>query len=194
MNRRQAGEDFYFIQKIVPAGGYFYLNSTTVYPSPRLSLRVPFGTGPVMARITAMDRPSLLTYNIKAFTWLRSFFDLTTVFYDAGKRELEEYFTRVPEGILSFLEGKDAFNKVMEIKNNTSQFSTFKKRFFTWFNMFMVVKYLNHVHQSFFTKEDVIKASGSLLNYTGKEICSHDPLYLLDVYRSLEKRSDQPSV
>ena len=37
MNRRQAGEDFYFIQKLVPSGGYFSLNSTTVYPSPRAS-------------------------------------------------------------------------------------------------------------------------------------------------------------
>ena len=36
MNRRQAGEDFYFIQKLVPLGGYFSLNTTTVYPSPRI--------------------------------------------------------------------------------------------------------------------------------------------------------------
>ncbi|MBN2861879.1 MAG: hypothetical protein JXN62_01880, partial [Bacteroidales bacterium] len=36
MNRRQAGEDFYFIQKLLPQGGYFTLNSTAVYPSPRI--------------------------------------------------------------------------------------------------------------------------------------------------------------
>ncbi len=45
MNRRMAGEDFYFIQKLLPAGGFFNLNQTTVYPSPRSSARVPFGTG-----------------------------------------------------------------------------------------------------------------------------------------------------
>ena len=52
MNRRQAGEDFYFIQKLVPAGGYFNLNSTTVYPSPRASSRVPFGTGASIGKLS----------------------------------------------------------------------------------------------------------------------------------------------
>jgi len=42
MNRKQAGEDFYFIQKLMPLGGYFALNSTAIYPSPRESSRVPF--------------------------------------------------------------------------------------------------------------------------------------------------------
>ncbi|MCU0455931.1 MAG: hypothetical protein MUE74_06480, partial [Bacteroidales bacterium] len=37
MNRRQAGEDFYLIQKLISQGSYFELNSTTVHPSPRAS-------------------------------------------------------------------------------------------------------------------------------------------------------------
>ena len=41
MNRRMAGEDFYFIQKLLPAGGFFNLNQTTVYPSPRSSQGFP---------------------------------------------------------------------------------------------------------------------------------------------------------
>src|SRR4029434_9989987 len=45
MNRRQAGEDFYFLHKLIPLGGFTELNSTTVYPLPRPSNRVPFGTG-----------------------------------------------------------------------------------------------------------------------------------------------------
>ena len=32
MNKRKAGEDFYFIQKIIALGGYSELNSTTVFP------------------------------------------------------------------------------------------------------------------------------------------------------------------
>ena len=74
MNRRQAGEDFYFIQKLVPAGGYFSLNSTVVYPSPRPSFRVPFGTGASITKLTESDEPLLLTYNILAFKELKIFF------------------------------------------------------------------------------------------------------------------------
>ena len=48
LNKKQAGEDFYFLQKIMPMGNYFELNSTTVHPSSRTSDRVPFGTGPII--------------------------------------------------------------------------------------------------------------------------------------------------
>ncbi len=80
MNRRQAGEDFYFIQKLVPAGGYFNLNSTTVYPSPRTSSRVPFGTGASMAQTNSEQGSIFLTYNIQAFKELRTFFSITESF------------------------------------------------------------------------------------------------------------------
>ena len=81
MNRKQAGEDFYFIQKLVPAGGYFSLNSTTVYPSPRASFRVPFGTGASIGKLTEQMNVRLLTYNLQAFNELRSFFSMTESFY-----------------------------------------------------------------------------------------------------------------
>ena len=45
MNRRHAGEDFYFLQKISWLGPISELSTVTVFPSPRLSGRVPFGTG-----------------------------------------------------------------------------------------------------------------------------------------------------
>jgi hypothetical protein len=61
MNRRMAGEDFYFIQKLLPAGGFFNLNQTTVYPSPRSSARVPFGTGVTIQRLTEGKNETLLT-------------------------------------------------------------------------------------------------------------------------------------
>ncbi len=50
MSRRQAGEDFYFIQKLAMQGGFTECRTTRVYPSPRPSDRVPFGTGPDIAR------------------------------------------------------------------------------------------------------------------------------------------------
>ncbi len=83
MNRRQAGEDFYFIQKLVPSGGYFNLNSTTVYPSPRPSFRVPFGTGASIARQTELEDPDFLTYNLQAFREMKVFFRRSEDFYES---------------------------------------------------------------------------------------------------------------
>jgi hypothetical protein len=73
MNRRQAGEDFYFIQKLVAAGGFFNLNSTTVYPSPRVSGRVPFGTGAAVGKMVTSGEKYFLTYDLQAFIDLKTF-------------------------------------------------------------------------------------------------------------------------
>jgi hypothetical protein len=48
MNRRKAGEDFYFLQKVMPLG-FGEINDTLVLPSARVSYRVPFGTGRAMS-------------------------------------------------------------------------------------------------------------------------------------------------
>jgi hypothetical protein len=45
MNRRQAAEDFYFLQQLAKTSGIASLSGTVVRPSARPSVRVPFGTG-----------------------------------------------------------------------------------------------------------------------------------------------------
>ena len=189
MNRRQAGEDFYFIQKLVPAGGYFNLNSTTVYPSPRVSSRVPFGTGASIAKLTSENSSTLLSYNIKAFGELRTFFDMTYSLFNYVPEQLHEQYSLFPEGIRMFLNEKEWIEKMMEIKNNTSGIQSYKKRFFGWFNMFRIVKYLNFVHQDFYEKKPVNISAFELIESRGITPESEDPLQLLRYYRSLEKNT-----
>ena len=68
---------------------------------------------------------------------------------------------------------------MLEIKNNTSGLISFKKRFFGWFNMFRIVKYLNFVHQDYFTKKPVEISSMELLEAMGHVTKSNDPVELL---------------
>lgn len=49
MSNNQAGEDFYFLQKVVKKGILATWNPIAVSPSTRLSNRVIFGTGPALA-------------------------------------------------------------------------------------------------------------------------------------------------
>lgn len=187
MNRRQAGEDFYFIQKLLPLGGYFNLNSTTVYPSPRLSSRVPFGTGASIEKLNAGNSSTLLTYNVLAFNELRTFFGMTGDLFEHASGELAGYFSQLPPGLRSFLDEDEWINKIKEIKFNTSGQQSFKKRFFEWFNMFRIVKYLNYVHLEFFEKKPVDISASELLSLRGDFIESRDTLNLLLFYRQLEK-------
>jgi len=187
MNRRQAGEDFYFIQKLVPAGGYFSLNSTVVHPSPRPSFRVPFGTGATISKLNGSGEPLLLTYNISAFDELKTFFNMAEDYYKYDRKGFAQLYKLLPAGIKTFIEEEELSDKIFEIKGNTSGFQSFKKRFFGWFNMFRIVKYLNYVHSGIYEKRSVLIAAAELLKERGIHLKPDDPVALLNYYRSLER-------
>ena len=186
MNRRMAGEDFYFIQKLVPAGGYFNLNLTTVFPSPRSSSRVPFGTGVTISRLTDGNNEIFQSYNFQAFRELKILFSLIDKIFLCENNDPEFAYSDLPPGIRQFTDIVEWRSKIGEIKRNTAGIQSFSKRFFSWFNMFKIVKYLNSVHVSFFEKEPVNESASELLRAIGKDFKSKDVLELLGYFRSLE--------
>jgi hypothetical protein len=187
MNRREAGEDFYFIQKLIPAGGYFTLNSTIVYPSPRASERVPFGTGAAVGKMVANNEMQLVTYNPEAFKDLRVLFGMTEDLFQSGQVETGKFYQILPESLKQFLNEHEFLAKINEIRSNTSGIGSFTKRFFGWFNMFIVVKYLNFSHKSIYEKVPVFFAAEELLNLKGIDLTVTGKSELLRVYRDLEK-------
>jgi hypothetical protein len=192
MNRREAGEDFYFIQKLIPSGGYFTLNSTTVYPSPRTSERVPFGTGAAVGKLVVNNEMPLLTYNPEAFRDLRVFFGMTEVLFNSVPGETCESYYHLPESLKKFFNENEFVVKINEIRSNTSGIESFTKRFFGWFNMFMIVKYLNYSHKSLFEKVPVLVAAEELLKIKGNEVKKEDLSDLLKLYRSFERTPPCP--
>ena len=186
MNRREAGEDFYFIQKLLPAGGFFNLNQTTVFPSPRSSARVPFGTGVTILRLTEGNNETLLTYNPEAFIELKLLFSLIDKIFICAIDDQEFVYPDIPPGITQFIGIGEWTAKIREIKSNTSGIQSFRKRFFGWFNMFKIVKYLNSVHSNLFEKKSVGECASELLKAIGIDFKSDDPAKLLEFYRLLE--------
>ncbi|MEE4213529.1 MAG: glycosyltransferase family 2 protein [Bacteroidales bacterium] len=162
MSKKQGAEDFYFIQKLIPAGGYCSLNTATVYPSPRVSERVPFGTGPVMARLIN-DHDDYLTYDIAGFIYLKELFDRVLIFYNTGVEKYGELYGSLHASMRDFLDMNDWKNKLSEIRSNTSSGESFRKRFFNWFNMFRVVKYLNFLHSAAYTEKIPVSRAAALL-------------------------------
>lgn len=63
MNRRRASEDFYFLQALMRGGRLTELGSTRVLPSPRVSQRVPFGTGRAIEAELNTHGCAYLTYS-----------------------------------------------------------------------------------------------------------------------------------
>jgi hypothetical protein len=187
MNRRQAGEDFYFIQKLMPGGGYFALNTTTIYPSSRESSRVPFGTGTAMSKLKQSGNNYYMTYNIEAFKELRYLFNSTGELYRYDNTKFVSFRDSLPRGLKAFFRNDEFITAVTEIKGNTSGPDSFNKRFYTWFNMFRIIKYLNHVSSGIFDRQPVAEAAVMLLKIKGKRSIFETQQELLKYYRSMER-------
>lgn len=141
MNKKQGGEDFYFLHKIFQLGHIKELTNTCIYPSGRVSDRVPFGTGPTVANIKKSNIYE--SYNPCLFFELKKLFDKIDTLFFIKKDEIHTIYNSLPKRIREFLNLKDFENKILEIKKNSKSLAAFYKRFFSWFDAFKIVKYLN---------------------------------------------------
>lgn len=153
MSKRKAGEDFYFLQKIIPHGNFEELNSTTIYPSPRPSDRVPFGTGRAILQHTSQNADEYLTYSFQSFQELKPFFTTAPQeLYRASSTQITDLLAAQPKPLQEFL-AMNSFEKAIdEINANSAQPETFNKRFFLWFDAFKLLKYLNFAHEKYYTR------------------------------------------
>lgn len=147
MNRRQAGEDFYFLHKLIPLGNFKTLNTTKVIPSPRASDRVPFGTGKAINEYLKSGSSEFFTYNLQGFRYLKQFFKNIPEFY-LRQPELEKMGGVLPYVLIDFLNTYFFDERIAEIRSNSANINSFTKRFFTWFNAFMILKFIHFVRDN----------------------------------------------
>lgn len=186
MNQRKAGEDFYLLQKIIPLGNFTEINTTRVIPSPRISDRVPFGTGASMEKFCRENSGYILTYNFLSFCQLKILFDNYEKFYKNNLRNSEKIVEKLPECLKQFCMDSCIFEKIDEINSHCASQHTFNKRFFNWFNAFKVMKFLNFAREEFHESQKVTEAANLLLqslNLTSQKTTED----LLKVFRALDK-------
>ncbi len=187
MNRHQAGEDFYFLQKIIPHGHFGEVNSTCVFPSPRPSNRVPFGTGRAMSKLVNQHEP-ITTYHLDSFLSLRPFFDRVDSLFNFTRSQTAEFLKSLPLPLSEFLVKTDATEALENVRRNSASVHTFRKRFFLWFDAFMMLKYMNYSAENYYGRVTVIPASIALLHLMGKIPYSDiSVIELLSVSREIEK-------
>ncbi|MFT6997804.1 MAG: hypothetical protein ACJAQ4_001560 [Cryomorphaceae bacterium] len=188
MNRRKAGEDFYFLHKIIELGNFTELNSTIIYPSPRPSDRVPFGTGKAINSFLKSPNTGYYTYNLQAFKYLSEFFKSIPEFY-ITKPELVTLGGQVPYVLIDFLSSYFFDDRILEISKNSKGLSSFEKRFYRWFNAFMVLKFVHFVRDNAHPNMRVELAALELLRNIGypnvDRIGSIDEL--LEIFRKLDR-------
>lgn len=188
MNKRKAGEDFYFLHKIIPLGRFIDINSTRVIPSPRPSGRVPFGTGSAVSKFLMKDGYPLMTYNPSSFEALKELLEVYPQFFKAGAAGSEKIIRQLPMPVQDFLEKNSAAARIEEINNNCSNIGSFSRRFLAWFNAFTVLKFLNFCSKFYYQEVNILSAANSLISKLG--LISHEinnERELLDLLRKHER-------
>ena len=166
MNKRQAGEDFYFLQKVMPHGQFTDLKDTTVFPSPRPSHRMPFGTGKAVRDYLSTGESR--TYPLQAFLDLRVFFEYVSEEIAGGRLPSWLLPGTQPESVRSFLQECGFAEAMQEIRENTASKEAFRKRFFGWFDGFRVMKFMHHGRDKFYGGKMVAEEAEKLLRLMGE--------------------------
>lgn len=180
MNKRKAGEDFYFLQKIIPLGNFSEINSTVVYPSPRVSDRVPFGTGKAMSNWLENKSEQLYSYHFSSFLDLKILVNNTKLLYFSDE-------INFPESIISYFKTIDFKENLEKIRSNATNESHFVSLFFKWFNAFKVLKFLHFSRDNFYGEQPINQAANLLLKTLGYPTNSKVEETLL-TYRKIQLR------
>lgn len=167
MNRRQAGEDFYFLHKLTKLGQLTEITDAFVYPSGRVSDRVPFGTGAAMTKWKNFTEDLTLTYRFDAFLDLKILFDHVDSFYNVSSNRYTEILTSLPQSIQEYLNAVSFEEKLAEINRNSATPESFRKRFFQVFDAFHVLKFLNMAHESHYQQQNLTEAIMQLQEQSG---------------------------
>ncbi|MBQ1653466.1 MAG: hypothetical protein II060_06740 [Bacteroidales bacterium] len=158
MARRQAGEDFYFLQKLALQSKVASVDKPIVFPSPSVSERVPFGTGRSVKKI--IETGSCKVYNFGLFLLLKDFYSAFPSLYDGD--------SAVSSEIIEFV-GEQKFKVLVdECRKNTSDCRSFVKRMFAKFDVFFMIRFLNSFSESkIYPPEEIEAAVVNLIEYYG---------------------------
>lgn len=164
MNRRQAGEDFYFLNKLTKLGEIIEINDAFVYPSARVSDRVPFGTGAAMGKWMNENGDLTVTYNFAAFLDLKVLFDQVDSLFRNNAGGI--FMASLPASVQEYLQAIEFSSKLYEINKNSSTLSSFRKRFFQFFDGFIILRFLNLAHQKYYPQQKLQEAIKQLEEYS----------------------------
>jgi hypothetical protein len=168
MNKKQAGEDFYFIHKIIPLGNFGEINTTRVIPSNRISDRVPFGTGKAMMKLSESSKTRYKTYNPYIFEILEVLFHNIDDMFNADRVQIASHYDLQSIYLRKFIKKEEWMEKIIKFNTQSSILSTFRYKFFQWINVLKILRFIHYARDSKFDNVTVMEAYKWLVDHTGK--------------------------
>jgi len=150
--RRQAGEDFYLLNKLAKVGAVRQLSAEKdcepIDIAARVSDRVPFGTGAAVGKLMEMANPAreFLLYHPAVFGLLHSWLGSLPAFWRSRSSEIAANLPQ-PElqGLISGLEQAGASAALQHALTQSSDAAQFNRQMHTWFDAFRTLKLIHYL-------------------------------------------------
>lgn len=150
MNKRKAGEDFYFMEKLGKISKIECIKTTAVYPSSRCSWRVPFGTGQRVKRFLSQSQNEYLLYSFESFLILKEWLK---IFNNAKVYTASEYLNEAKNiNILLYnflIENKFQQNWETILGNSRTEEQINRQKDY-WFDGFKTMKFIHYLRDNGF--------------------------------------------
>jgi hypothetical protein len=164
MNKRKGGEDFYFLQKLAKITDIKTIKSTKVFPSPRISERVPFGTGPRIQRFINECKDEYLLYEPKIFEvlklWLAEYFNT-----DLNMKSISRLLKNAGEinkGLQNFLNLNMFTSDWSNILKNSKSDLQIKNQKNLWMDGFKTLKLVHYLRDNYYPSISMFEAMNIL--------------------------------
>ena len=167
MNRREAGEDFYFLNKLAKIGPICRIHETIVYPSARVSARVPFGTGAAVGKISGDESSGHDLYDPRVFFILKKWIDMMQQSFSLSETWILERARDIDPGLESFLTLRGFPSVWPKIRRNVKDQKTCERHFHGWFDGFETLKLVNFLTREFYPRVSMISALKDIFEMSG---------------------------
>ena len=145
MNKREAAEDFYFLNKLAKIKKMGMVNTTTVYPSARPSGRVPFGTGQRIIRFLGGEQNEYMLYDPQVFRILKEWLKLIPSCTEKDALAMLALAGRIHPLLENFLRA-NSFAKVWyRLRENSKSHAGLCRQFLFWFDGFKTLKLIHYL-------------------------------------------------
>lgn len=167
MNRRQAGEDFYFLQQLAKTGPVERVTGTTVAPAARRSHRVPFGTGASMNLFFEEPPEAHRVYAPASYAILRQWMEYARGHLGDPPEALRRGAAPISPDLADFLAAQ-AFEDVWgRIQKNHRGADRLWAQFHGWFDAFRTLKLIHYLRDRSCPQQDLFTSLGLLLDWRG---------------------------
>lgn len=165
MNRQRAGEDFYFLNKLAKVGKIVYTKETCVYPSARLSTRVPFGTGKRIERfLSGRCEKEYYLYDPRIFLILSQWLQLVQDMLLGNEHEILKKTETIHPRLKSFLE-ENKFHLVWpKMRRVAKDEKLMAKQFNDWFDGFKTLKLVHYFTREIYPQINMFRALEQIID------------------------------